>query len=131
MRRKMRRMYERPEMRGQVFAADEYIASCAENNTYYFKCNAGGGRYGGLYDLDWNRISNTSSSYHACGETHQAPTDDEFIRGYFDPDRNHNNGNELEVYIWLEGYRNWWGEWVTTNRHATTNLDMDSWKNQS
>ena len=70
-------------------------------------------------------------TYHACGETHKASTSDEFIRGYFDPDKQHNNGNELEVYIWLEGYRLPWGPWVTTNRHATTELDINKWKNHS
>ncbi len=52
---------------------------------YKFECNAGGGKYGGVYketngqsglqisgrnrDL---RISISNSSYHACEETHQA-----------------------------------------------------------
>lgn len=125
------REYVKPMLDSEVFVANEYVSACADNTTYNFKCDAGGGRYGGLYDMDWNRISNTSSSYHACGETHKASTSDEFIRGYFDPDRQHNNGNELEVYIWLEGYRLPWGQWVTTNRHATTELDINKWKNHS
>ena len=82
----------------------------------------------GLYDTNWNRISNRWNSYHACGHTHQSSTTDEYIKGYFDPDRDHSNGNEEEVYIWIE--RNRWGGVV--DRHATTNINKDSWeKNHS
>ena len=123
--------YVRPMMESEVFAANEYIAACAENTYYNFECNAGDGRYGGLYDERWRLVSNGYNSYHACGETHVTSRDSEFFKGYFDPDRNHNNGNELEVYIWEEkGWTFPWG-WGTVNRHATTNLDINSWKNHS
>ncbi len=126
----MKRTYESPRAYVEEFTPNEYVAACQDGPTQYlFKCDAGGGRHGGLYDSNWKLISNSSNSYSACGETHLANTEDEFIRGYFDPDRNHRNGNEQEVYIWIE-QRPWWQG--GTNRHATTDLDIKHWeKNQS
>lgn len=128
-----KRNYVKPILNSEAFVPQTYVATCThtesgEGGNYYFKCDAGGGVYGGLYNSSWDLISNDWDSYHACGDTHVSPTDGDYIRGWFDPDRNHRNGNEIEVYIWQE--KNSWGR--VTNRHATTNLDRDSWdKNHS
>lgn len=121
----MKKVYEAPVVHLEQFVANEYIAACGdtEYGVYKFECDGGGGVYGGLYDLDWNRISRSWNSYHACGETHDATTQDEFIRGYFDPDWNHKNGNEIEVYIWLETDRR--GHVI--DKHATEDLDREHW----
>lgn len=125
----MKRVYESPRAYVEMFTPNEYVASCVDGPTLYkFKCDAGGGKNGGLYSANWKQISNSWNSYSACGKTHNASTEDEFVRGYFDPDRWHHNGNELDVYIWIE--RDRWGR--VTNRHATTDLDIQHWeKNQS
>lgn len=124
----MKRVYERPMMFGQVFVPNEYVSACGEENKVYkFVCDAGKGVYGGLYDTNWNRISNSEKSYHACGATHDATVQDDFFPGYFDPDTNHNNGNEESIYIWIEYERTWSGGKRVVDRHGTSNLDMDSW----
>lgn len=121
----MKRNWVKPLAVVQQFVPNEYVAACGdENKVYKFVCDAGDGRYGGLYDKDWKRISSGSYSYHACGETHDATTQDDFIEGFFDPDTDHRNGNELSVYIWLEKNRH--GSVI--NKHATTDLDIDSWE---
>ena len=127
-----KRNYVKPILNSETFVPQVYAAACTHTESgvggkYYFKCDAGNGVYGGLYNQNWDRISSGPNSYHACGETHESPTDGDYIQGYFDPDTNHNNGNEIDVYIWLEKM---YGRVV--DRHATTNLDRDSWtKNHS
>lgn len=130
--------YIKPIMQSEVFVTNEFITACSvtesgTGDTYYFRCDAGGGKYGGLYSEDWEtRISSSWNSYHACGDTHESPVDaNVYIKGWFDPDRDHNNGNEIPVYIWLEQGLDcdWFGncETVTVDKHATTNLNQDSW----
>ena len=122
----MKSVYVKPVMISERFLPNEYVAACGdtEYGKYKFKCDAGGGQYGGLYNSDWERISTSWDSFHACGYTHESDKDGEYILGYFDPDRNHNNGNEIECYIYLEKDR--WG-WIK-NKHATTNIDREHWE---
>ena len=89
----MKRRYERPSAYIEEFTPNEYVAACGDRGTIYkFKCTAGGGERGGVYketngqaglqigrDGD-SRISNGETSYHACGETHEASVTDDFIR---------------------------------------------------
>ena len=128
-----KRNYVKPLLNSEAFVPQVYAAACTHTESgvggnYYFKCDAGNGVYGALYDENWNRLTSWNGSFHACDETHTSPTDGDYKLGYFDSDSNHNNGNELQVYIWEE--KN--GSGRVTNRHATTNLDRDSWtKNHS
>ena len=128
-----KKAYVKPSMESETFVPNVYCKTCSDTEggvKYYFKCDAGGGRSGGLYDKNWNLISNSWNSYSACNRTHESSTEDEYILGYFDPDRNHYYGIELIVYIWIE--RSWSIFGWRTNRHATTNLNKDSWeKNHS
>lgn len=123
-----RRVWRRPLTEVQKFEANEYVAACGdENKVYKFVCDAGGGVNGTVYEdtnnngkLDWGDKELTSylPLYHACKKTHTAPTDDEFIKGfyveggiaYWDP---------TPVIIWTEG---------GTNVHCTTNIHMDQWE---
>lgn len=110
----------KPEMEEVCFAADEYVAACGEEEQVYsFICDAGGGDYGGLYDMNWNLKSNDTDSFHACSEVHDAPLDGTFYDGYFDPDTNHGNANEIRVKIWEE---KWLG--IVYDRHATTQTTL-------
>lgn len=121
--------YVKPMMESEVFAANEYIAACGDSGVVYnFECNAGGGTPGTVYedsnhDGRWDLINDTPltgyilPTYHACGETHQAPTDDEFIEGFYLP--NSNPFDPQKVIIWTDG---------GTNIHCTTNLEMDQWE---
>ena len=134
--------YMKPMMEGQIFVSNEYVGACSDLTggvKYKFVCDAGGGTYGGLYDTNWNLVSNSKDSYHACGETHESPVDSLYFKGFFDVDTNHSNGNEIEVYIWEHEeesctYLPFVGEVCDTytNRHATTNVNKETWgKNHS
>ena len=123
--------YVKPLMEGQVFVTNEYIGACTiieDSSKYYFRCDAGNGKYGGLYSTTWDLVSNRKDSFHACGETHVSPTDGSYFKGFYDPDSRHSNNNELEVYIWEEKNR----QGQVIDRHATTNLNKETWnKNHS
>lgn len=121
--------YVRPMMESEAFTANEYIAACGdENKVYKFVCDAGGGTPGTVYEDSnhngkWDLIGDRAltgyilPTYHACGETHQAPTDDEFFEGFYLP--NSNPFDAQKVIIWTDG---------GTNIHCTTNLEMDQWE---
>ena len=125
------REYVKPMMDSEIFVANEYFSACGdENKVYKFECDAGkflgssvpGTVYadtnnnGKLDYSDENLTSKIWPEYHACGATHEAPTDDEFIRGFYNP---LSIFPTQDVIIWTDG---------GTNVHCTTNLDMDSWE---
>lgn len=124
-----RKVWRRPLTEVQKFEANEYVAACGEENKVYkFKCDAGGGTPGTVYEDsnhngEWDLLDDKAltgyilPTYHACGETHNAPTDDEFIDGFYLP--NSNPFEVQKVVIWTDG---------GTNIHCTTNLKMDSWE---
>ena len=126
----MKKTWEEPRILVQQFMPNEYVAACGdENKVYNFVCDAGGGTPGKVYkdsnnngklDLrDEALTGHILETYHACGGTHSAPTDDEFIDGFYVP-----ISNPLEVtkvIIWTDG---------GTNVHCTTNLRQDSWETE-
>ena len=107
----MRRRYERPSAYIEEFTPNEYVAACGDSGKVYnFKCNAGGGKYGGVYketngqpglqisgrNRD-QRISISNSSYHAC----------------------ENTANAIPVVVWRGEHQD--------NLHCTTKLDINEW----
>lgn len=124
----MKKTWEEPKIMVQQFMPNEYVATCGdENRVYNFVCNAGGGTPGTVYEDSnhngkWDLFGDEAltghilPTYHACGETHSAPTDDEFIEGFYLP--NSNPGKAMKVIIWTDG---------RTNIHCTTNLNMNEW----
>lgn len=128
-----RRTWTRPLTEVQKFEANEYVAACHDWNTVYkFKCDAGGGAWGDVYTDDGTNLTQGKLHYyHACDATHEASTQDEFIRGYYIQ----NEGNDetrywtlfggwkdypkTSVIIWTDG---------GTDVHCTTNLNQDSWE---
>lgn len=120
--------YVRPMMDSEVFVANEYFSACGdENKVYKFVCDAGGGTSGTVYEDSnnngkWDLTKDKAltgyilPTYHACGKTHDAPTDDEFIKGFYLP--NSNPFKVQNVIIWTDG---------GTNIHCTTNLEQDEW----
>lgn len=133
----MRRRYERPSAYIEEFTPNEYVAACGDSGKVYnFKCNAGGGKCGGVYketngqpglqisgrNRD-QRISISNSSYHACEETHQANAKDPFIENcyyismadYLDK----NTANAIPVVVWRGEHQD--------NLHCTTKLDINEW----
>lgn len=64
-------------------------------------------------------------SYHPCGETHEAPTTDDFQRGYIYPTGGDDRyipyfeDQRVPVIIWTAG---------GTNIHCTTKLDQNTWE---
>ena len=129
--------YVKPMMESEVFAANEYIAACGESGvTYKFECNAGGGASGNVYvesngveglqtigkwvggwNGHWQPADTSLGGYHACGTTHEAESDDEFLNGYYVP---YWSDNVTEVIIWRGPYNN--------NVHCTTELNKENWE---
>ena len=126
----MKKTWEEPRILVQQFMPNEYVAACGdENRVYNFVCDAGGGTPGTVYE-DSNHSGKWDlgdkpltglilPTYHACGETHSAPTNDEFIEGFYLP--NSDPFKATKVIIWTDG---------GTNIHCTTNLDMKSWETE-
>lgn len=130
-----RRVWRRPLTMVQKFEANEYVAACESGTTYLFTCNAGGGTPGTVY-LETNGVDGlqTRSSgswwdgnyvpgdrslggYHACGTTHEADADDDFLDGYYVPYR---SDKVTKVIVWRGPYNN--------NVHCTTELDKNDWE---
>lgn len=125
----MKREYVRPMMRGEVFAANEYVAGCGDHGVeYYFECNARGGtlyyypisdgKIDGIYN-GWRR-ANKLGFYTPCEEKHKASSTSDFYDGFVDYNRNGRHDSGEGVIVW----RGPWG----LNGHATENLDMDKWE---
>ena len=130
--------YVKPMMESEVFAANEYIAACGDSGVVYkFKCDAGDGVYGSVYQ-ETNGIPGLQTSgrntdrriatydysflwgesgYHACGTTHEAESNSGFYDGYYCA--RGNTKNPVSVIIWRGEHNN--------NVHCTTNLNQDSW----
>ena len=133
--------WSRPVTMVQKFEANEYVAACGDSGTtYLFKCDAGGGVSGKVYvesngvnglqttrdwvqtgdwpwEGEWVPADQSLGGYHACGTTHEADSDDEFLSGYYVP---YSSGNVTDVIIWRGPYND--------NVHCTTNLNKDSWE---
>lgn len=125
--------YKKPVLNVECFTPNEFVAACHDWNTVYkFTCDAGGGARGDVYtDAGQNLTSGKRDYYYACGTTHEASTQDQFISGYYIK----NGGNDKT------GYWDWfqWKEYEKIpviiwrgpdgdNVHCTTNLDQDSWE---
>lgn len=63
------------------------------------------------------------NNYGPCGETHEAESDSEFLKGYIDNMHTRENEN-IPVIIWKQ-HR---GGFLGDNIHCTTNLNQDSWE---
>ena len=121
----MKKTWEEPRILVQQFMPNEYVAACGdENKVYNFVCDAGDGRLGIVYkdsnqngELDFD--DKELGGYQACGKKHSAPTNDDFIEGFYVPYSYPRKATK--VIIWTEG---------GTNIHCTTNLDMKSWETE-
>lgn len=130
-----KRVWAKPEMQEFAFAANQYVAACGDNGrSYWFECDAGGGKSGELWDYNrqesftdgrlHDELGNSRyDSYHACNDTHEASSQDEFVKGWFQTGRG-SNSVWTEVYIWFENLH-WWNQY---DIHATTNLKIDEWE---
>lgn len=131
-----RKVWRRPLTGVQKFEANEYVAACGDSGTkYLFKCDAGGGKSGTVY-LETNGTPGLQTSwggdeylsrYHACGTTHEADSDDDFLQGYYVTEEyvgtwpwGHTETTTTDVIVW-RGPNN-------DNTHCTTNLDKNSWE---
>lgn len=122
----MGRMYERPEMRGQMFVADEYVASCKEEPaSYLFVCDKPAAKnYSDvLYYYDDRGNKHRLGGYAPCGETHEAPVTDVFRKGFIDWNDNRKEDADEGCYVWIEYF---WG--AAVDWHATSNMDPNSWE---
>lgn len=135
-----RKVWRRPLAEVQKFVANEYVAACGDGGVVYkFKCDAGGGVYGSVYEetngipglqTGWQgdtKLAGYSdgllgeSGFYACNKTHDADSSNEFVDGYYCAQGN--TDNPLQVIVWKEPRG--WGR--PDNIHCTTNLDQDSW----
>ena len=130
-------VWVQPQTVVQQFVANEYVAACTPGHEVYkFVCDAGNGQKGDVFVNGENLTENSfpifgRSYFHSCGETHEAPVKDEFVRGtlvlnngndqleYWDPSwgdlGNYTPYPTIEVFVWTAG---------GTNVHCTTNLDV-------
>ena len=125
-----RNVWKQPMTVVQKFVPNEYVAACGDSGTtYLFKCDAGGGVYGSVYEetngipgLQTGRRGDTElagysdgwlgeSGFYACNKTHEAESS------------NGDTKNPVSVIVWKEP-RGWWPD----NIHCTTNLNKDSWE---
>lgn len=125
------RNWERPMAVVDTFVANEFVSTCGEQNRVYkFKCDAGDGTPGTVYkdsnhNGKWDLFGDEAltghilPTYSACGKTHSAPTNDEFINGFYLP--NSNPLKATKVIIWTDG---------GTNIHCTTNLNKNEWNTE-
>lgn len=133
-----RRIWTHPLTEVQKFEANEYVAACGDSGVVYkFKCDAGNGVYGSVYQETngkpglqtggWNpdkRIATYDRflweelGFHACGTTHEAESDSGFYDGYYCAKGN--TSNPVSVIIW-KGEHN-------DNVHCTTNLNKNEWE---
>ena len=136
-----RNVWKQPMTVVQKFVPNEYVAGCGDSGTtYFFKCDAGDGVYGSVYEetngipgLQTGRRGDTElagysnswlgeSGFHACNKTHEAESSNAFVGGYYCAKGN--TYNPIQVIVWKEP-RGWW---MPDNIHCTTNLDKDSWE---
>ena len=125
----MKRTYRSPKVYVEEFTPNEYVAACGDSGTtYLFTCDAGGGESGTVY-LETNGEEGLQtgwggdrylSGYHACGTTHEADSDDEFLDGYYVTSSFWEGTKVTPVIVWRGPHNN--------NTHCTTNLDQDSWE---
>lgn len=135
------KVWRRPLTEVQKFEANEYVAACGDSGVVYkFKCDAGGGVYGSVYEetngisgLQTGRWGDTElagysdswfgeSGFYACNKTHEAESSNAFVNGYYCAKGD--TRNPVSVIVWKEPR----GGWLPDNIHCTTNLDMDSWE---
>ena len=132
----MKRTYESPRAYVEEFTPNEYVAACGDSGTtYLFRCTAGGGTHGSVYQetngrdglqtrggwgysADRELTSWPWSYYYACNEKHTAESTDDFVNGYYCA--SDNTRNAQKVIIWRGPH----GDDI----HCTTNLDQDSWE---
>lgn len=132
-----RNVWKQPLAVVQKFVPNEYVATCGDSGTtYLFKCDAGDGVSGNVYVESngveglqtrgewvggwgghWQEADRSLGGYHACGTTHEADSDNEFLNGYYVP---YWSDDVTNVIIWRGPYNN--------NVHCTTNLNKDEWE---
>lgn len=137
----MKRTYRSPKVYVEEFTPNEYVAACGDSGVVYkFKCDAGSGVYGSVYEetngipgLQTGRRGDTElagysdgwlgeSGFYACNKTHEAESSNAFVNGYYCAKGD--TKNPVSVIVWKEP-REWW---QPDNIHCTTNLDKDSWE---
>ncbi len=134
----MKKVYEKPMMSVENFAANEFIAACHDHGTnYLFECNAGNGAHGDIfldsnsngeldYKADKNLTDGSLSYFYACDHKHET-SENEFPYGFFV--QNHG----------FDTFENWRGQkypvtkvriWIDENKkvHATDKLNISEWE---
>ena len=125
----MKKQYSSPNLMEEQFAANKYVAACdhgTQYGNYKFECNAGqtGHNY---YIHDGSRYARINGklfgprggyTFTPCNETHESPTTDDYLTGYYLDDADTWRKESIPVIIWTAG---------GTDLHATENLDRDSW----
>lgn len=133
-------VWSSPKTTFEEFVPQVYCANCSGDDyhgtIYYFECNAGElglksypyAVYEGTYsgNAKKNFFGNWTghggkyrNMYHACGEKHEASSEDEFISGFMDDERTDDVFEAIPVIIWTEG---------GTDTHCTTNLNKEDWE---
>ena len=119
--------WTRPMTEVQQFAANEYVAACAEVPTAYkFVCNAPAGNLFYTNEHGFTiQAGYVTGSYAPCAKTHPADMEDMFYEGFVDYNGNAKKDAGEEVIVWLEETPHLG---INYNWHATTELDIASWE---
>lgn len=123
-----KRAYIKPVLESETFVPQCYCNNCGDHGTVYkFTCDAPKGNlyYFKNYPAGGSQPINGSkgtyiSSYHPCGEYHEAEAQTGFYWGYVDYDKDRKMDADETVIVWRGNNGK--------NGHATKNLDMDNWE---
>ena len=135
--------YIKPTMDGQIFAANEFVSACGDNNVVYnFECDAPAGQLwyypnyrvvaGESFDITKaGQAVKLGDGYHPCDQgLHEVQSTSPFYWGFVDYYEGYKNEHNVTytqygqtktetVIVWRGPYQN--------NGHANPNLDMRSW----
>lgn len=134
----IKKVYNKPELKSEAFVPQSYCSACGDSGVVYkFTCDAPAGHLyyypnkpaSGPAPTSSDNATSIGSSYHPCGETHEAAAQSGFYWGFvdygggsilgFDIPNGKLDDGEL-VIVWRGQNGN--------NGHATKNLNMSSWE---
>lgn len=124
----MKKLYVNPEIKIEIFCANEYIAStCGKqpNGKYIFKCDAAAGSLYYYPEGKGRRAELLGTDYTPCSKTHETDGPDAYYDGFVDYDQDRKESPGESRLVWVEfGYFPLVGKYVD-NAHASASLTRE------